>query len=64
MLDPNPNPNPDPSLNPNPKVLDLAAVANPMFKLKGPKMLQGDYAPNFPLQHAHKVSSRVRASLG
>jgi len=36
------------------EVLDLAAVANPMFKLKGPKMIQGDHAPNFPLQHAHK----------
>ena len=32
------------------QVLDLAAVANPMFKLKGPKMLKGDHAPNFPLQ--------------
>ena len=63
MLDPNPNPNPDPSLNPNPKVLDLAAVANPMFKLKGPKMLQGDYAPNFPLQHAHK-DMRLAVELG
>lgn len=36
------------------QVLELGAIANPMFKLKGPKMLQGDHAPNFPLQHAHK----------
>lgn len=36
------------------EVLELGAIANPMFKLKGPKMLQGDHAPNFPLQHAHK----------
>ena len=35
-------------------MLELGAIANPMFKLKGPKMLQGDHAPNFPLQHAHK----------
>ena len=31
--DPDPNPNPDPNPSPNPKVLDLAAVASPMFKL-------------------------------
>eukprot|EP00320_Phaeocystis_rex_P000880 CAMPEP_0119063336 /NCGR_PEP_ID=MMETSP1178-20130426/6709_1 /TAXON_ID=33656 /ORGANISM="unid sp, Strain CCMP2000" /LENGTH=298 /DNA_ID=CAMNT_0007044701 /DNA_START=20 /DNA_END=916 /DNA_ORIENTATION=+ len=36
------------------EVLELGAVANPMFTLKGPKMLRGDHAPNFPLQHAHK----------
>ncbi len=36
------------------EVLDLGAMANPMFKLKGPKILQNDHAPNFPLRHAHK----------
>jgi 3-hydroxyisobutyrate dehydrogenase-like beta-hydroxyacid dehydrogenase len=25
-----------------------------VFALKGPKMIQGDHAPNFPLKHAHK----------
>lgn len=25
-----------------------------MFKLKGPKMVSGDHAANFPLQHAEK----------
>lgn len=36
------------------EVLDLGALANPMFKLKGPKMLSSEYAPNFPLKHAEK----------
>ena len=36
------------------KVLDLGAMANGVFKLKGPKMLKGDHAPNFPLKHAQK----------
>jgi 3-hydroxyisobutyrate dehydrogenase-like beta-hydroxyacid dehydrogenase len=26
----------------------------PLYALKGPKMLKADYAPNFPLEHAHK----------
>ena len=30
------------------KVLDLGIMANGLFKLKGPKMLAGDHAPNFP----------------
>jgi len=36
------------------EVLSLAAIANPMFALKGPKIAQGDYAPHFPLKHASK----------
>ena len=28
------------------QVLDLGAMANPMFKMKGPKMLASDHAPN------------------
>ncbi|KAJ8599172.1 hypothetical protein CTAYLR_008564 [Chrysophaeum taylorii] len=36
------------------KVLELGVVSNPMFKLKGPKMLEGNHAPNFPLKHAQK----------
>lgn len=36
------------------EVLGQGAVQSPMYALKGPKMLKGDHAPNFPLQHAHK----------
>lgn len=47
------------------EVLDLGAIANPMFKLKGPKMLAGDHSPNFPLQHAHKdMRLAVEAGAG
>jgi len=45
------------------QVLDLGVMANGMFKLKGPKMLQGDHAPNFPLQHAQK-DMRLAVELG
>lgn len=36
------------------EVLGQGAVQSPMYALKGPKMLRGDHAPNFPLRHAHK----------
>ena len=36
------------------EVLSLGAMNNPMFNLKGPKMINGDYAPNFPLKHQQK----------
>lgn len=36
------------------EVIGQGAVASPMFALKGPKMIQHDHAPNFPLKHAHK----------
>mmetsp|Transcript_38557 Transcript_38557/g.62472 ORF Transcript_38557/g.62472 Transcript_38557/m.62472 type:complete len:381 (-) Transcript_38557:182-1324(-) len=36
------------------EVLDLGALASPMYRVKGPLMLQGKYAPNFPLQHQEK----------
>lgn len=36
------------------EVLELGAMACPLFKLKGPKMLAADYAPAFPLKHAEK----------
>jgi len=36
------------------KVLGLGAMANPMFALKGPKIIQDDHTPNFPLKHAQK----------
>ena len=35
-------------------VLDQGAMANPMFKLKGPKILSADHATAFPLKHAYK----------
>ncbi|XP_039845658.1 glyoxylate/succinic semialdehyde reductase 1-like isoform X1 [Panicum virgatum] len=44
-------------------VLDLGAIANPMFKLKGPAMLQGSYSPAFPLKHQQK-DMRLALALG
>lgn len=45
------------------KVLDLGIMSNGMFRLKGPKMLAGDHAPNFPLKHAQK-DMRFALNLG
>ncbi|CAM9768325.1 unnamed protein product [Chrysoparadoxa australica] len=45
------------------EVLDLGAMSNPMFRGKGPKMLAGDFAPNFPLKHAQK-DMRFAIALG
>ncbi len=36
------------------EVLEAGAMANPMFKIKGGMMLQGDYATAFPLKHMQK----------
>eukprot|EP00529_Nitzschia_sp_RCC80_P042615 CAMPEP_0113484690 /NCGR_PEP_ID=MMETSP0014_2-20120614/24095_1 /TAXON_ID=2857 /ORGANISM="Nitzschia sp." /LENGTH=317 /DNA_ID=CAMNT_0000378307 /DNA_START=356 /DNA_END=1309 /DNA_ORIENTATION=+ /assembly_acc=CAM_ASM_000159 len=36
------------------EVIGQGAIATPMFGLKGPKMVNKDHAPNFPLKHAHK----------
>lgn len=36
------------------EVIGQGAIASPMYGLKGPKMIVGDHAPNFPLKHAHK----------
>lgn len=36
------------------EVIGQGAIQSPMFNLKGPKMVVGDHAPNFPLKHAHK----------
>ncbi|XP_066321848.1 glyoxylate/succinic semialdehyde reductase 1-like [Miscanthus floridulus] len=44
-------------------VLDLGAIANPMFKLKGPTMVQGSYNPAFPLKHQQK-DMRLALALG
>lgn len=44
-------------------VLDLGAIANPMFKLKGPAMMQSSYSPAFPLKHQQK-DMRLALALG
>jgi glyoxylate/succinic semialdehyde reductase len=44
-------------------IQDLGAIANPMFKLKGPTMLQGSYNPAFPLKHQQK-DMRLALALG
>ena len=36
------------------EVIGQGAIQSPMFNLKGPKMVAGDHATNFPLKHAHK----------
>lgn len=42
---------------------DLGAIANPMFKMKGPSMIQGSYPPAFPLKHQQK-DMRLALALG
>ncbi|KAK4785598.1 hypothetical protein SAY86_002287 [Trapa natans] len=44
-------------------VLDLGAISNPMFRLKGPTMIQGNYSPAFPLKHQQK-DMRLALALG
>ncbi|CAA6660256.1 unnamed protein product [Spirodela intermedia] len=44
-------------------VLDLGAIANPMFRLKGPAMINSSHAPNFPLKHQQK-DMRLALALG
>ncbi|KAI3682545.1 hypothetical protein L1987_82600 [Smallanthus sonchifolius] len=44
-------------------VLDLGAIANPMFKMKGPSMIQNNYNPAFPLKHQQK-DMRLALALG
>lgn len=36
------------------EVISQGAIQSPVYSLKGPKMIKGDHAPNFPLKHAHK----------
>jgi 3-hydroxyisobutyrate dehydrogenase-like beta-hydroxyacid dehydrogenase len=36
------------------EVIGQGAIQSPIYGLKGPKMIEGDYAPNFALKHAHK----------
>ena len=42
---------------------DLGAIANPMFKMKGPSMIQSNYSPAFPLKHQQK-DMRLALALG
>lgn len=44
-------------------VLDLGGIANPMFRLKGPTMIQNSYSPAFPLKHQQK-DMRLALTLG
>ncbi|KAJ7961760.1 Glyoxylate/succinic semialdehyde reductase [Quillaja saponaria] len=44
-------------------VLDLGAIANAMFKMKGPTMIQNNYPPAFPLKHQQK-DMRLALALG
>ncbi len=45
------------------EVLDLGVCASTLFKIKGPKVLVDDHAPNFPLMHAQK-DMRLAVELG
>ncbi|KAL9263561.1 Glyoxylate/succinic semialdehyde reductase 1-like protein [Drosera capensis] len=44
-------------------VLDLGAIANPMFKLKSPTMIKNTYSTAFPLKHQQK-DMRLALALG
>ncbi|CAM8971203.1 unnamed protein product [Rhodiola kirilowii] len=44
-------------------VLDLGAIATPMFKMKGPTMIKDNYSPAFPLKHQQK-DMRLALALG
>jgi hypothetical protein len=48
-------------------VLDLGAMACPLFKMKGPNMIKDSFPPHFPLKHAQKdmrLALELSASLG
>jgi len=45
------------------EVLDLGAMSNPMFRLKGPNMAEGNYPTAFPLKHQQK-DMRLALALG
>ena len=36
------------------KLLEISVISSPMIKLKGPKMVEKDYSPHFPLKHMQK----------
>lgn len=44
-------------------VMDLGAIGNPMFRQKGPAMIQGNYPTAFPLKHQQK-DIRLALALG
>lgn len=44
-------------------VLDEGAMANPVFRLKGPRMAAGDFSTAFPLKHQQK-DMRLALQLG
>ncbi|CAK9137488.1 unnamed protein product [Ilex paraguariensis] len=44
-------------------VLDLGGIANPMFRMKGPTMIQENYSTAFPLKHQQK-DMRLALALG
>mmetsp|Transcript_3588 Transcript_3588/g.7879 ORF Transcript_3588/g.7879 Transcript_3588/m.7879 type:complete len:292 (+) Transcript_3588:102-977(+) len=44
-------------------VIKESAIASPMYGLKGPKMLAGEFDPNFPLKHQQK-DVRLALALG
>lgn len=45
------------------EVLDNGAIANPMFKIKGPNVLNGEFGVHFPLKHMQK-DMRLALLLG
>ncbi|KAG0553391.1 hypothetical protein M758_12G008600 [Ceratodon purpureus] len=45
------------------EVLELGAMGNPMFKMKGPSMIDGKYTTAFPLKHQQK-DMRLALALG
>ncbi len=45
------------------EVLDAGALANPMFKVKGPMVLKGEFPTSFPLKHMQK-DLRLAVALG
>ena len=45
------------------EVLDLGAIANPMFKMKGPSLQSRAFPPAFPLKHQQK-DMRLALALG
>ena len=45
------------------QILDMGAMANPMFKGKGPTMINKSFPPHFPLKHAQK-DMRLALEMG
>jgi 3-hydroxyisobutyrate dehydrogenase-like beta-hydroxyacid dehydrogenase len=45
------------------EVIEASALANPMFRVKGPMLLDGDFQTSFPLKHMQK-DLRLAVALG